>query len=74
MERWIELNNKVLAGTLVQPQHDLEALQAYFQEKVLSTRQFQLPSSGAASRVESGEAIHLLKPQPDGNTLGRATG
>ncbi|GGM16815.1 class 1b ribonucleoside-diphosphate reductase subunit alpha [Deinococcus aerophilus] len=34
MERWIELNNRVLAGTQVQPGHDLEALQVYFQEKV----------------------------------------
>ena len=34
MERWIELNNKVIAGNVVQPQHDKDALQVYFQEKV----------------------------------------
>ena len=34
MERWIELNNKVLAGTVVDTRHDKGALQAYFQEKV----------------------------------------
>lgn len=34
MEPWIELNNKVLAGTQVDTRHDLDALQVYFQEKV----------------------------------------
>ncbi|ULH17471.1 class 1b ribonucleoside-diphosphate reductase subunit alpha (plasmid) [Deinococcus sp. KNUC1210] len=34
MERWIELNNKILAGTLVDTRFDNDALQVYFQEKV----------------------------------------
>ncbi|KQR22963.1 class 1b ribonucleoside-diphosphate reductase subunit alpha [Deinococcus sp. Leaf326] len=34
MERWIELNNKVLAGSVVDTRYDTEALQAFFQEKV----------------------------------------
>ncbi|THF85522.1 class 1b ribonucleoside-diphosphate reductase subunit alpha [Deinococcus sp. KSM4-11] len=34
MERWIELNNRVLTGTSVDTRHDLDALQVYFQEKV----------------------------------------
>lgn len=34
MERWIELNNKILAGTVVDTRFDTDALQAYFQEKV----------------------------------------
>ncbi|WP_081851773.1 ribonucleotide reductase N-terminal alpha domain-containing protein [Deinococcus sp. RL] len=34
MDRWTELNNKVLAGGVVNPAHDGEALKAYFQEHV----------------------------------------
>ncbi|MFC6592639.1 ribonucleoside-diphosphate reductase subunit alpha [Deinococcus lacus] len=34
MERWIELNNKVLSGKTVDTRYDLDALQSYFQEKV----------------------------------------
>lgn len=34
MDSWIELNNKVLAGSVVDARHDQDALQAYFQEHV----------------------------------------
>ena len=34
MDRWIELNNRILAGNAVDTRHDREALQAYFQEKI----------------------------------------
>jgi ribonucleoside-diphosphate reductase alpha chain len=34
MEPWIELNNKVLAGSTVNTNYDLDALKVYFQEKV----------------------------------------
>ncbi|WP_261665209.1 class 1b ribonucleoside-diphosphate reductase subunit alpha [Deinococcus sp. Marseille-Q6407] len=34
MERWIELNNKVLSGTEINTTYDTDALQVYFQEKV----------------------------------------
>ncbi|WDA57926.1 class 1b ribonucleoside-diphosphate reductase subunit alpha [Deinococcus aquaticus] len=34
MERWIELNNRVLSGTRIDTSHDAQALQAYFTEKV----------------------------------------
>ena len=34
MERWIELNNKVLSGTEINTAYDTDALQVYFQEKV----------------------------------------
>ncbi|MDR6218246.1 class 1b ribonucleoside-diphosphate reductase subunit alpha [Deinococcus soli (ex Cha et al. 2016)] len=34
MDRWIELNNNVLAGTVIDTRYDQEALQAYFQEHV----------------------------------------
>lgn len=34
MEPWIELNNKVLAGSAVDTRFDVGALQVYFQEKV----------------------------------------
>lgn len=34
MERWIELNNKVLSGEGINTNHDTDALRSYFQEKV----------------------------------------
>ena len=34
MERWIELNNRILAGNLVETRFDRDALRAYFREKV----------------------------------------
>ncbi|ASN82828.1 class 1b ribonucleoside-diphosphate reductase subunit alpha [Deinococcus ficus] len=34
MEPWIELNNKVLAGSVVDTRFDTDALQVFFQEKV----------------------------------------
>lgn len=34
MEPWIELNNRVLAGTSIDTRFDKEALQVYFQQKV----------------------------------------
>ncbi|WP_155297503.1 class 1b ribonucleoside-diphosphate reductase subunit alpha [Deinococcus kurensis] len=34
MDPWIELNNKVLAGGVVDTSHDQEALRVYFREKV----------------------------------------
>lgn len=34
MERWIELNNKVLSGSVINTTYDTDALRSYFQEKV----------------------------------------
>ncbi len=55
MERWIELNNKVLSGSVVDTRYDQEALSAYFAEKIApNLKRFATLEDKVAYMVASG--------------------
>ncbi|MGY2896542.1 class 1b ribonucleoside-diphosphate reductase subunit alpha [Deinococcus sp. UYEF24] len=55
MERWIELNNKVLSGTVIDTRYDAQALSAYFEEKINpNLRRFPTLADKVAYMVASG--------------------
>ncbi|GHF43591.1 ribonucleoside-diphosphate reductase alpha chain [Deinococcus metalli] len=56
MERWIELNNRVLAGTVAQPEHDHEALRAYFQDRV-NPNTVEFPTLEEKVRALTGQGV-----------------